>query len=160
MGFIQKEVKQIILDDPKLLYKSMDSLKKSYNIILDCNFSKEEAKTIILNYPRLLESCPESIKAKLDLINKLDIKDIILLNPKNLIQGNEKTYLRYMYAFNVLEEEIETKNYTLIYSSKLKKMPDIEELRTMYSYVDDMNNSLDNRLKKAKENNIKVKCLH
>ena len=160
MGFNQKEVKQIILDDPKLLYKSMDSLKKSYNIILDCNFSEDETKTIILNYPRLLESCPESIKEKLDLINKLDIKDIILLNPKNLIQGNEKTYLRYMYAFNVLEEEIETKNYTLIYSSKLKKMPDIEELRTMYSYEDDMNNLLDNRLKKAKENNIKVKCLH
>ena len=55
---------------------------------------------------------------------------------------------------------INYRHFMAIDSSKLKNMPDIEELRTMYSYEDDMNNSLDNRLKKAKENNIKVKCLH
>lgn len=160
MEFTKNEVKRIILDDPKLLYKAVDTLKKSYDIILNSGYTKEEAKKVVLEYPRIFESNTESLNEKLDLINKLDIKDIILLNPKNLIQGNEKTYLRYMYAFNVLEEELGTKNYTLLYSPKLKRVPDIEVLKTMYSYEDDKNNSLDNRLKRAKENNIKVKCIN
>lgn len=155
-NYNNEEINQILLGNSKIFNHDIKRLQDIYIILASFDINDETIKFIFMNYPRIFESCPDSLKEKFSLLKRLGILEVSLIKPKNLIQGCEKTYLRYLYIFNVLEEEITDKNYGMLYQSDFK--PGIDTLRKMYSYKDDMENDIFKRLEKAKENNIKVKC--
>ena len=159
-GFKNKDINQIIVNNPKILYHSLDKIEDVLNTLTSFDIKGEELIKITTIHAMIFESSIENIKEKLSLIFKLDLYESILDNPKNLIQGCEKTFLRYNYVFNELEKEIDLSNDRLIFASKPNKIPDIDELRKMFSYTHYKDNNLEERLKKAKEQNIKLKCLH
>lgn len=159
LGFTKKEIKEIILGNSKVLYHKSAKIIDTYYILKLYNLTNEQIKHIFVNYPRIIESSSKSLEEKLKLLKQLDILNLTIIKPKDLIQGCEKTFLRYCYIFNELEQEITLDNYKLLYKSASKQIPDIKLLRTLYSYEHYINNTLDKRLKYMYENNIKVKCL-
>lgn len=155
-NYNDEEINQILIGNSKIFNHNIKRLQDIYQVLVSFDIDDDTIKFVFMNYPRIFESCPDSLKEKLSLLKRLGILEVSLINPKNLIQGCEKTYLRYLYIFNVLEEEITDENYSMLYQSDFK--PDIDTLRKMYSYKDDMENDIFKRLESAKENNIKVKC--
>lgn len=159
MNLNDDDIKKIIMGNPKILYHILKKINDIYDLLKSFRLTDEEIKFIFLKYPRIIESSCESLKEKLKLLKRLDILKLTLLNPKNLIQGCEKTYLRYLYIFNELKEEITLENYNLIYRSNCTCIPDMEDLRKIYSYKDDMENTLEKRIQKAKAVGKKIKCV-
>ena len=158
LGFENEEIKLIIIGHPKILYHNSKKIEEIYKILKNNNLTKDQITDIFLNYPRIIESKCNSLDNKIKLLHRLDILELTILHPKNLIQGCEKTYLRYLYVFNILEEEITDKNIGLIYASSIKKVPQINILRTYFSYKDDMENTYEKRLEKKEKDNVKIKC--
>lgn len=155
--FSDNDIKQIILNSPKILYHNSEKIKNILNKLRKYNFDNDDIKYITINYSQVFESSIDSLEERLKLIGEFDLIDEILDNPKNLIQGPEKTFLRYMYVINCIDHEF---NMLEVFRSKPKEIPEIEELRGLYSYKSYKSNNLFERLKYADENGIKVKCLH
>ena len=158
--FENKDINKIIINNPKILYHSLEKIEDVLNLLSSFGIKGEELIKITTIYPMIFESNLNSIDEKLSLIFSLDLYESITKNPKNLIQGCEKTFLRYMYVFNELDKEIDNSNDRLIFASKPNGMPDMHELRKMYSYTCYKDNNIFKRLENAEEGEIKVKCIN
>ena len=165
-GLNNDEIKQILLGNPKILYHSLDKINNIIKVIEKYDIDKINVVRIITNYPTIFESSIENVDEKLELLSKLDILEYALISPKNLIQGSEKTYLRYSYILNELNMEIDSDNYMLLYYSdsksgvsnknKTSMIPTIDTLRKYDSYSYYKDNTLEKRLEKG----IYTKCYH
>lgn len=155
--FNDDDIKQIILNLPKILYHNSEKIKNILNKLQEYHFNNSEIKYITINYSGVFESGIDSLEQRLKLIGEFDLTEQILDNPKNLIQGPERTFLRYMYVINCIDHEFDMMK---IFESRPKGIPDVEELKEIYSYRSYKDNNLFERLKYADEHGIKVKCLH
>ena len=154
-----EDIKKILLGNPKIMYHSLNKIIDIINCFKKFDIPLKDINIILINYPRIFESSIENLEEKLKLLLTFDLFDYVLLNPKNMIQGCEKTFLRYLYAFNILEEEInETNCNKLIFSSCPKEH--INYLRSLFSYKNYKDNELSLRLENSKNNNVKIKCYH
>lgn len=100
-GFNDEETKIVFTGASSLFSTTIELIEKKIKILEDMNYSKEEIIYIISLYSGLLTTSEESIKNKLDMVASLNIKPVILLNPRYLIQGVELTYARYSYLTQI-----------------------------------------------------------
>lgn len=160
-------IKHIIIKNPKILYHATDKIKNIFIKLEKYNIVGENLIKVITIFPSIFETAVDTLDEKLKVINNFDLMDGIYHNPKNLIQSAEKTYLRYLYMFNVLEmEPVTAKEINILFrinpSVKIKdkvtgktikcKFPDLEELKKMFTYYEDE----EDLIEKFKER----KCMH
>lgn len=151
-GFNDENIRYIITKNPKVLYHKQEKIKNLLNKIKEYVDSNENLIKIVVGYPNIFETNVETLNEKLRVIRNFDLIEGIYFNPKNLIQGAEKTYLRYLYMFNILElEPICVNDILVLFRNKpiVKKqdektgqirsyvIPDIDELRKEFTYYKD-----------------------
>lgn len=150
--FDDESIKHVIIKNPKVLYHTSDKIINILDKLEKYNIREKDLIKVAVGYPNVFETSVETLNEKLKVISGFDLMEAIYSNPKNLIQGAEKTYLRYLYMFNVLEIEPITlseinvlfrKNASITIEDenthkKIKyTIPDIDELRKEFTYYKD-----------------------
>lgn len=101
LNFNNKDINKIITSKPSILSYEISTLKNKVNI-LNQSFSEEETKQLILKMPSILSFNAETLKKKTEILNNLNIKTIILHNPKlTFIQSETLTLARYKYLKSI-----------------------------------------------------------
>jgi len=122
----------------KLYSISLENIKQKIEDIMKLGFIKEEVLLITKINPGLLASSTEKIKEKIDYLREINLEQIILTDPNQLIQSVELTYARYEY-FKSIELEITKNNYRLLFLDDkiFKKRYNItkQNLKELYPYL-------------------------
>ena len=93
-----EEIKKIIISKPTILAYDLSTLKSKIEIFQKYCFKEDEINQIIIKMPSILSFSYENLNKKLKILNSLNIKDIILHNPKLVfIQSETLTLARYKY---------------------------------------------------------------
>lgn len=152
------DIKHIITKNPKILYHTTDKIKNTFEKLEEFNIIGENLIKVVTMFPGIFETSIDTLNEKLRVINNFDLIEGVYKNPKNLIQSAEKTYLRYLYMFNVLEiEPVEIKEINVLFSANpaIKKIneetskkeryiiPNIEILKKEFSYYKDEEDLID-----------------
>ena len=102
LNFTLKEIETIIVSKPTILAYELSTIISKIDILQKYDFSQEEIKHMIIKMPSLLSFSVNNLEKKLQILSKLNIKKIIVHNPKlTFIQSEILTLVRYKYLLSI-----------------------------------------------------------
>lgn len=102
LNFTLKEIELIIVSKPTILAYELSTIISKIDILQKYDFSQEEIKHMIIKMPSLLSFSVNNLEKKLQILSKLNIKKIIVHNPKlTFIQSEILTLVRYKYLLSI-----------------------------------------------------------
>ena len=98
----------------------LSTLKSKINILKKYNFNAKEIKQIIIKMPSILSFSTENLNRKLNILSQLNVKEVIVHNPKlAFIQSENLTLARYNYLKEI-SFEFNDKSIRYLFSDNKK----------------------------------------
>lgn len=115
-----KEIEKITTSKPTILAYELSTLKSKINILKKYNFNAKEIKQIIIKMPSILSFSTENLNRKLNILSQLNVKEVIVHNPKlAFIQSENLTLARYNYLKKI-SFEFNDKSIRYLFSDNKK----------------------------------------
>ena len=115
-----KEIEKITTSKPTILAYELSTLKSKINILKKYNFNAKEIKQIIIKMPSILSFSTENLNRKLNILSQLNVKEVIVHNPKlAFIQSENLTLARYNYLKEI-SFEFNDKSIRYLFSDNKK----------------------------------------
>lgn len=115
-----KEIEKITTSKPTILAYELSTLKSKINILKKYNFNAKEIKQIIIKMPSILSFSTENLNRKLNILSQLNVKEVIVHNPKlAFIQSENLTLARYNYLKEI-NFEFNDKSIRYLFSDNKK----------------------------------------
>ncbi len=115
-----KEIEKITTSKPTILAYELSTLKSKINILKKYNFNAKEIKQIIIKMPSILSFSTENLNRKLNVLSPLNVKEVIVHNPKlAFIQSENLTLARYNYLKKI-SFEFNDKSIRYLFSDNKK----------------------------------------
>lgn len=115
-----KEIEKITTSKPTILAYELSTLKSKINILKKYNFNAKEIKQIIIKMPSILSFSTENLNRKLNVLSPLNVKEVIVHNPKlAFIQSENLTLARYNYLKEI-SFEFNDKSIRYLFSDNKK----------------------------------------
>lgn len=115
-----KEIEKITTSKPTILAYELSTLKSKINILKKYNFNAKEIKQIIIKMPSILSFSIETLNRKLNVLSPLNVKEVIVHNPKlAFIQSENLTLARYNYLKKI-SFEFNDKSIRYLFSDNKK----------------------------------------
>ena len=115
-----KEIEKITTSKPTILAYELSTLKSKIDILKKHNFNAKEIKQIIIKMPSILSFSIETLNRKLNVLSPLNVKEVIVHNPKlAFIQSENLTLARYNYLKKI-SFEFNDKSIRYLFSDNKK----------------------------------------
>lgn len=115
-----KEIEKITTSKPTILAYELSTLKSKIDILKKHNFNAKEIKQIIIKMPSILSFSTENLNRKLNVLSPLNVKEVIVHNPKlAFIQSENLTLARYNYLKEI-SFEFNDKSIRYLFSDNKK----------------------------------------
>ena len=115
-----KEIEKITTSKPTILAYELPTLKSKVEILKKYSFNIDEIKQIIIKMPSILSFSAETLNRKLNILSRLNVKEVIVHNPKlTLIQSEILTLARYNYLKEI-NFEFNDKSIRYLFSDNKK----------------------------------------
>ena len=141
IGFTKEEAIKMYSHQKTLYSINLDTLKDKIKTIKECDYEENNVKDIIKKYPGVVTLSNNSIKDKISFYSSLGLHNIIVREPKHLMQSlvlskarsnfleakglkvNEINYRRLFLGEKVFAKQFNKTNEEVLeeYSLKLKK---------------------------------------
>ena len=99
---------------PSLFSYSIDNISKKIEDMVSLGYSRKQVLEMTLKFPGIYSSTIENICEKKEFYDYLGIGNIIVLDPKKLMQSVELSYARYMY-YQSIGVVITSSNYSKLF---------------------------------------------
>lgn len=98
----KREVQNLVISKPNILTHSMDALKNKTDLFQKYGFTKQEIGQIVMKMPSVLSFSKEKLNKKLEILTKMDIKEVLMHNPKLVfIQSETLTLARFNFLKSI-----------------------------------------------------------
>lgn len=115
-----KEIEKITTSKPTILAYELSTLKSKIDILKKHNFNAKEIKQIIIKMTSILSFSIETLNRKLNVLSPLNVKEVIVHNPKlAFIQSEILTLARYNYLKEI-NFEFNDKSIRYLFSDNKK----------------------------------------
>lgn len=115
-----KEIEKITTSKPTILAYELPTLKSKVEILKKYSFNIDEIKQIIIKMPSILSFSAETLNRKLNILSRLNVKEVIVHNPKlAFIQSEILTLARYNYLKEI-NFELNDKSIRYLFSDNKK----------------------------------------
>ena len=114
LGYKKEEFIKMIVVFPKLYTYSLENIEEKISELFSLGFTKEEILNITKELPALYGLNIETIKEKIDFYDSINLRQILIEDPKNLMQSVELSKARY-YFYQEIGLEIDEINYRKLF---------------------------------------------
>ena len=115
LGFTEKEVIEICKGYPPIFTHKIETIKNKIVDIISLGYTKEEVFYMIITLPSILGLSIENIGSKVEFYNSIGLREMIIKDPRKLIQSVELSYLRYEYYTKECDMDIDMYNYNILF---------------------------------------------
>ena len=100
LGFSKEQVLNISKLLPSVFTSTIENLTLKMNSVIEHGYSKEETIDMICTYPAVFSTSVEGMKEKLSYYDSIDMHDLAIKYPRQLMQGVALSYAKYHYFKN------------------------------------------------------------
>ena len=118
LGFNYEDIIKIIKVYPTIFTYDINSINSKINLLESFGFKKEKILISLVNYPAFIGFSLNNIERKLNYLRSINLLDIFVLEPKQLIQSVELIYARYEF-FKSKNIEITMNNYRKLFDGEI-----------------------------------------
>ena len=152
LGYTKEEVIIMTSTHSALYSLSIDYIKNKFIELLNLGFSIDEIKKMTIKFPSLYSLSIDNIRKKREFYDMVGLSDMMILEPKYIMQSIELSYARYMFLKNI-GININMNNYRILFmgQNQFEKRfgKNNEQLIKIYNYDRYLENR-DNMDKKIK----------
>ena len=97
IGYTKEEVIKMTKSFPPIYGLSIENIKQKIEDIISLGYTKEEVIKITKSSPQIYSLSIESIKQKIEFYDSIDMHELAVINPKQLMQSVNLSYARYSF---------------------------------------------------------------
>lgn len=119
IGYTKEEVIKITKSIPKIYALKIEGMKRKFMFLQSLNYTKEEVIKMTTILPALYEISSENAKEKIVFYESIGLRNMIIRDTRQLLQGIDLTYARYQ----LLKQKgiiIDMTNYRLLFLTQDK----------------------------------------
>lgn len=150
LGYIKEQALYMTSFNPLIYSLDIENIKGKINMLLNNNYSKDEVINMTVAFPTIFCYSNDNLLDKIKLYDYINIHDVAIIDPKQLMQSASVSYARYCY-YNDIGIDIDINNYKRLFLSEslFKRQYNIskKELLNKYDYNDFKKNIIDNKSK-------------
>ena len=137
LGYTKEEVVKMTKGIPIIYSLSIENMRQKIEDIISLGYTKEEVIKMTKSLPSIYSLSIESIKQKIDFYDSIDMHELAVINPKQLMQSVNLSYARYSF-YKDRGIDIDMNNYRKLFvgQKKFEKTYGItkKELLEKYDY--------------------------
>ena len=137
LGYTKEEVVKMTKGIPIIYSLSIENMRQKIEDIISLGYTKEEVIKMTKSLPSIYSLSIESIKQKIDFYDSIDMHELAVINPKQLMQSVNLSYARYSF-YKDRGIDIDMNNYGKLFvgQKKFEKTYGItkKELLEKYDY--------------------------
>ena len=97
LGYTKEEVIKMTKSLPQIYSYSIENMKQKIEDIISLGYTKEEVIKMTKSLPQIYGLSIESMKQKIDFYDSIDMHELAVINPKQLMQSVNLSYARYSF---------------------------------------------------------------
>ena len=97
MGYTKEEVIKMTKSSPQIYSYSIENMKQKIEDIISLGYTKEEVIKMTKILPSIYGFSIENMKQKIDFYDSIDMHELAVINPKQLMQSVNLSYARYSF---------------------------------------------------------------
>ena len=97
MGYTKEEVIKMTKSSPQIYSYSIENMKQKIEDIISLGYTKEEVIKMTKILPSIYGLSIENMKQKIDFYDSIDMHELAVINPKQLMQSVNLSYARYSF---------------------------------------------------------------
>ena len=97
MGYTKEEVVKMTKTLPAIYGYSIENMKQKIEDIISLGYTKEEVIKMTKILPAIYGFSIENMKQKIDFYDSIDMHELAVINPKQLMQSVNLSYARYSF---------------------------------------------------------------
>ena len=97
MGYTKEEVIKMTKSLPQIYSYSIENMKQKIEDIISLGYTKEEVIKMTKILPSIYGFSIENMKQKIDFYDSIDMHELAVINPKQLMQSVNLSYARYSF---------------------------------------------------------------
>ena len=125
LGYTKEEVIKMTKTQPMICGLNIETIYQKFKDIEDLGYTKEEVLKITKTFPTIYSLSSETIKQKIEFYDSIDMHEIAVVDPKQLMQSVSLSYARYKFY--------EEKNITITMDNYKKLFLDQKSFEKQYS---------------------------
>ena len=115
LGFSKEDLFKMILELPTLFSMSMDTIKDKIQNIISLGYTKEETFDMVKRFSTIMSYSKDGIKKRIEFLNSVNLREVLIKEPKQIMQSAEIDYARYEYYKEEEGLNITMDNYKLLF---------------------------------------------
>ena len=116
MGYTRDEVLKMTKSLPALYGYSIENIKQKINDVMNLGYTKDEVLKMTKILPSILGLNIENIREKIEFYDSINMHELAVKDPKQLMQSVALSYARYMFYLS-RGIEINMMNYSKLFMS-------------------------------------------
>lgn len=97
LGYTENEVLSMIRIFPVILSLDVENIKQKNKDLENLGYNLDEVKKITVTFPQVYSLGSDNITQKVEFYDSIDLHDMIVETPRNLIQSVNVSYARYKF---------------------------------------------------------------
>ena len=97
LGYTKEEVIKITKSSPQIYSLSIESIKQKIEDMITLGYTKEEVIKMTKSSPSIYGLSIENMKQKIEFYDSIDMHELAVINPKQLMQSVNLSYARYSF---------------------------------------------------------------
>ena len=97
LGYTKEEVIRMTKNFPSIYGLSIESMKQKIEDIISLGYTKEEVIKMTKILPSIYGLSIENMKQKIEFYDSIDMHELAVINPKQLMQSVNLSYARYSF---------------------------------------------------------------
>jgi len=118
LGYTKKEILRMTTFSPVIYGYSTDNIKNKINDIESLGYTRGEVIKITVNLPSIFGYSTENIREKILYLREIGLEDVVVLDPKKIMQSVDLTYARYRYLTEELGLTLDMLNYRYLFEGE------------------------------------------
>ena len=114
LGYTKEEVIKMTKILPQIYCYSIESMKQKIEDIIELGYTKEEVIKMTKSLPAIYGYSIENMKQKIEFYDSIDMHNLAVINPKQLMQSVNLSYARYSFYKNI-GTDIDMNNYVKLF---------------------------------------------
>ena len=117
MGYTKEEVIKMTKSSPQIYSYSIENMKQKIEDIISLGYTKEEVVKMTKTLPAIYGYSIENMKQKIDFYDSIDMHELAVINPKQLMQSVNLSYARYSF-YKDRGIDIDMNNYRKLFDGQ------------------------------------------
>ena len=117
MGYTKEEVIKMTKSLPQIYSYSIENMKQKIEDIISLGYTKEEVIKMTKILPAIYGFSIENMKQKIDFYDSIDMHELAVINPKQLMQSVNLSYARYSF-YKDRGIDIDMNNYRKLFDGQ------------------------------------------